>query len=140
MDELIPSQLLLHPIHREEVIEIARQLAPIEACGIIAGEKGESRKVYPISNSLNSPTEYLMDAEQMLQAFWDIEENGWQVLAFFHSHTFSQPFPSQTDLSRNFYPHTIFVIAGKIEGRWALKAFQLKEHSYIEIPIVTFPA
>ncbi|MEJ2759237.1 MAG: M67 family metallopeptidase [Anaerolineales bacterium] len=136
MDELIPPKLILRPNHREEIIEIVTKLAPKEACGIIAGETDTSSKVYPVTNTLNSSSEYLMDPEQMLEAFWDIEENGWQVLAFFHSHPSSQPFPSQSDLSRNFYPHTIHMIAGKIESNWVLKAFQLFEKNYNEIPIV----
>ncbi len=139
MDELIPSQLNLHPDHLAEILSIASQNAPYEACGILAGENGFSCKVYPILNTLQSRSEYLMDAEQMLHAFWDIEEKGWQTLAFFHSHPNSPPIPSATDLARNFYPHTIHAIAGKIETRWELKAYQLFKQNYNEIPIVILP-
>lgn len=137
MDELIPTQLNLHPTHREEIITVARQLVPIEACGMIGGDAQTSRKVYPISNTLHSPYEFLMDPEEMLKAFMEIEDHKWEVLAFFHSHPASPPLPSPIDLARNYYPHTPHLIAGKIGDTWKLRAFILESHQSREIPIVT---
>ena len=136
MDELIPSQLNLREEHLAEIVAIVSKNAPYESCGILAGDHHSSQKVYLIQNTLQAHNEYLMDAEEMLAAFWDIEEKGWEVLAFFHSHPSSPPIPSPTDLARNFYPHTIHAIIGKTGSEWKMKAYQLFNHHYNEIPIV----
>lgn len=137
MAELIPNKLNLHPTHRDEILSIAQQTVPNEACGIVGGDAQSSRKVYPIRNILQSPNVYLMDAAEMLQAFMDIEDRGWEILAFFHSHPHSWPSPSQKDLDQNYYPDIPYVIAGKIDRVWELRAYLLKEGQSREIPIVT---
>lgn len=137
MDKLIPTQLNLHPTHRDEIISIVSQIAPIEACGIVGGDALTSQKVYPIHNTLQSPNAYLMDPAEMLQAFLEIEDRQWEILAFYHSHPHSNPSPSQTDLDQNYYPHTPYLIAGKIDGGWKLRAYLLTEGVSSEIPIVT---
>lgn len=137
MDQLTPIQLNLHPIHSAEIISAVSEIAPIEACGIIGGDALSSRKIYPIRNILQSPNVYLMDAAEMLQAFMDIEDQGWDIVAFYHSHPHSFPSPSQTDLDQNYYPDTPYVIAGKIDGKWELRAYILNDDQSREIPIVT---
>jgi len=121
------------------MITIAEKLAPVEACGVLAGKFGQSTKVFPITNTLDSPYEYLMDPEEMLKAFWEIDERDWDVLAFFHSHPVSLPIPSQTDLARNYYPDTPHIIIGKSQSNWVFRAFLLKKSEYNEIPVEVIP-
>jgi len=135
MDQLRMPTIILPQPHASQMVTIAEQQAPIEACGIIAGRDQISHKIFPISNSLNSPVEFLMDSEEMVKAFWEIEELNLEAIAFFHSHPATQPLPSQTDLKRNYYPETPHLIVGLEKGKWAIRGFILSKNSYQEIQI-----
>ena len=76
-----------------------------------------------------------MDPAEMVEAFWDMENNNWEPLAFFHSHPASPPIPSQTDLERNYYPDTPHLIAGRQGGNWAVRAFFFTKTNFHEIRI-----
>ncbi len=40
----------------------------------------------------------------------EIEEQGWELGAIYHSHTRSEAYPSQTDVNLAFYPDALYVI------------------------------
>jgi proteasome lid subunit RPN8/RPN11 len=139
MDQLTPKNISIHKQHYLELITIAEKLAPLEACGIIGGKFGLSTKVFHVTNTLNSPYEYLMDPSEMLKAFWEIDEQEWEVLAFFHSHPVSRPIPSKIDLARNYYPETPHLILGKSQSGWEGRAYLLGKTEFKEIPIEIAP-
>lgn len=81
-----------------EMTAHALQEDPNECCGILAGPKNAVAKLYPITNTTPSPYRYLMDPQEMLNAILDAERNGWDPIAFYHSHTHSAAYPSPTDV------------------------------------------
>ncbi|MBK8904384.1 MAG: M67 family metallopeptidase [Anaerolineaceae bacterium] len=85
---------------------------PLEGCGLLAGdeETGGVTAVYPIENSLHSPTAYEMDPTQQIQAMLDLETHGWQLLAIYHSHPQGPEVPSATDVALAMYPDAMYVI------------------------------
>jgi proteasome lid subunit RPN8/RPN11 len=42
----------------------------------------------------------------------EIDDAGHDLGAIYHSHTRSEPYPSQTDINLAFYPDAIYVIVG----------------------------
>ena len=84
--------------HADKMVDHAWDEDPNECCGILAGEGGVVLHLYQITNSARSPFRYLMDPQQFLNADRDSEKNGWEFLAFYHSHTHSPAYPSQTDV------------------------------------------
>ena len=76
----------------------ALQEDPNECCGILAGPKDAVAKRYPITNTVASPVRYLMHPQEQLNAMLDAERNGWEIIAFYHSHTHSEAYPSPTDV------------------------------------------
>ena len=81
-----------------EMIAHALEDDPNECCGILAGSDETIAKLYRITNSSASPYRYQMEPQEFLQAMLDSERNGWEMLAFYHSHTHSPAYPSQTDV------------------------------------------
>ena len=71
---------------------------PNECCGILAGSDGAIVRLYRITNTAHSPYRYLMQPQEQLNAMLDSDRNGWDVLAFYHSHTHSAAYPSATDV------------------------------------------
>ena len=71
---------------------------PNECCGILGGADGGVTRLYRITNTAHSPYRYLMNPQEQLNAMLDCDRNGWDVLAFYHSHTHSAAYPSPTDV------------------------------------------
>jgi len=83
-----------------EIVAHAREEAPNEACGIIAGSDGRPAHLYRVRNAEASPVVYRFDEREQLRVFDEIEDKGWDVLGFYHSHTGSEAYPSRTDRAR----------------------------------------
>jgi [CysO sulfur-carrier protein]-S-L-cysteine hydrolase len=75
----------------------ARAEFPNEACGVVAGVEGAPLAVYPMRNAEASPVVYRFDEREQLRVFNEVEGKGWEILAFFHSHTHTEAYPSPTD-------------------------------------------
>ena len=72
---------------------------PNECCGILSGKDDTVEHLYRITNSAKSPYRYVMDPQEQLDADKDTEANGWGFVAFYHSHTHSEAYPSSTDVN-----------------------------------------
>jgi len=81
-----------------EMIEHSRLENPNECCGILAGTGGKVTKLYRIQNSTPSPYRYVMDPNDQLKAMKDADERSLDLMAFYHSHTHSPAYPSDTDV------------------------------------------
>src|SRR5437588_4210685 len=83
----------------EEMIAHARAEAPKECCGMVAGNDGSGVKVYRARNAEDSPLRFRIDPEEQLQLHNEIDDEGLELAAIYHSHTRSEPRPSQTDIN-----------------------------------------
>jgi proteasome lid subunit RPN8/RPN11 len=81
----------------DRMVTHARAEFPNEACGVVAGRNGRALSVYPMRNAEASSVVYRFDEREQLQVFNEVEEKGWEILAFFHSHTHTEAYPSPTD-------------------------------------------
>jgi proteasome lid subunit RPN8/RPN11 len=81
----------------DDIVAHARSGLPNEACGVLAGRDGRAARVYPMRNAEASPVVYRFDEREQLEVFTEIEDKGWELLGFFHSHTHSEAYPSPTD-------------------------------------------
>jgi|TARA_B110000263_G_scaffold245052_1_gene254026 proteasome lid subunit RPN8/RPN11 len=70
---------------------------PNECCGILSGKNDEIHKLYKIKNSAASPYRYLMDPEDIYKAMKDSDNYDLDFMIFYHSHTHTLAFPSDTD-------------------------------------------
>jgi proteasome lid subunit RPN8/RPN11 len=93
-----------------ELIEHARDDLPNECCGIVASDNGAAVKVFRATNAEASPVRYSLDPREQYRITMEIEEQGWELGAIYHSHTRSEAYPSQTDVNLAFYPDAIYVI------------------------------
>ena len=84
--------------YADDMIAHASEEDPNECCGILAGKGEVVMRAYRITNSVKSPYRYMMEPQELLNADRDSEKNGWEFLAFYHSHTHSAAYPSNTDV------------------------------------------
>ena len=81
----------------DEMIEHAVQENPNECCGILAGKDGLISALYRVRNSTPSPYRYVMDPKEQMNVMKESDELGLDLMAFYHSHTHSPAYPSETD-------------------------------------------
>lgn len=101
---VIPAELAA------ELVAHARAEAPNECCGMLAGRDGVATRVHRARNVEASPFMYVMDPQEQLRIFDDLDAAGEDLLAIYHSHTRSAPYPSRTDVELAFYPETPYLI------------------------------
>lgn len=94
--------LLLPEDVRSGLLAAAREGAPEEVVGALAGDRGEDRSTvrrrYPATNAAASPeTRYEIAPPEELQLLERIDDDGFDVVGFYHSHPRGPPEPSAVD-------------------------------------------
>ncbi len=117
--------IFLKKEHRDLMIKHAMEDDPNECCGILAGNDNEVSFVYKIRNSTPSPYRYVMDPQEMLNAMQDAEKKGIDFIAFYHSHTHSPAYPSDTDTR-------MAVESGWVDFRYALVSLEDKSNPCVK--------
>ncbi|MEW6059985.1 MAG: M67 family metallopeptidase [Actinomycetota bacterium] len=116
-----------------EMVEHGLRELPIECCGLIAGRNGAPVKVFALRNADASPSSYRLDPEEQLRVFEQIDEEGWELLAIYHSHTHSEAYPSETDRRLAFYPDASYLVVSLSDRqRPAVRAFRILEGEVVE--------
>ena len=116
-----------------QVVEHAVREAPNECVGLIGTRDGEAVAVYPATNAAASPLRFEIDGAEQIRLHNEIEASGLDLGAIYHSHTRTEPRPSQTDI--NFakgWPGVLWVIVGVGEGEpevltWQIDGGQVSE-------------
>lgn len=117
----------------EEMIAHAREDAPNECCGIIAGRDGRATKLFRANNAEASPYRYSVDPQDLFRIYRECEENGWDFLAIYHSHTASEAYPSPTDVRLAFWPEAYYVLVSLEKPETpAVRAFRIIEGAVAE--------
>ena len=76
--------------------------------------------MYRTANTANSKFKYVMDPQEQLRVTDEIEDAGLDLGMIYHSHTRSDPVPSQTDINlarlgdsdQPAFPGTLYLIVG----------------------------
>lgn len=125
--------LSLERSHYDEIVEHGLRDYPNEACGLIAGKEGIPVKVFAMRNADASPVTYRLDPKEQLHVFEEMDEEGWELLAIYHTHTHSEAYPSETDRRQAFYPEASYVVVS-LEDRDApvLRSFRIEDDEVTE--------
>jgi [CysO sulfur-carrier protein]-S-L-cysteine hydrolase len=110
-----------------EIIAHARAEAPNECCGMVASEDGRAVEVYPAVNAAASPLRYEIEPSDQYRIEMAIEDAGRDLGAIYHSHTRSEPYPSQTDVNLAFHPQSLYVIVGLAGDEPEVRAYRIVE-------------
>jgi len=96
--------------YAEEIMKHAMEEAPNECCGILAGKDGEIVRLWRATNAEHSPYRYRVDDRELFQIYREIDNNGWDLAAIYHSHVRSEAYPSPTDISLAGWPDAIYLL------------------------------
>ncbi|HYM16281.1 MAG TPA: M67 family metallopeptidase [Dehalococcoidia bacterium] len=128
--------LVLEQEYIDEMIAHAKDDTPDECCGIIAGKDGRATKLYRAVNAEHSPYRYSVDAKDLLRIYRAAEDNGWEFLAIYHSHTHTEAYPSPTDVRLAAWPDAYYVLVSLMdEVKPVVRAFRIVDAAVTEEPI-----
>jgi [CysO sulfur-carrier protein]-S-L-cysteine hydrolase len=95
----------------DEIVAHAREDAPNECCGMVAGLDGRATRVHRARNAEESPLRYTIHPQDQIRIMIEIEERGEELAAIYHSHTKTPPEPSQTDVNlADNWPDPLYLI------------------------------
>jgi proteasome lid subunit RPN8/RPN11 len=120
----------------DELVAHALADAPNECCGMIASRDGEAVTVYRATNASASPLRYEIDGAEQYRIQMEIDDAGLDLGAIYHSHTRSEPYPSQTDINLAFYPEAVYVIVGVASEEPDVRAYTIRNGQVAEAELV----
>ena len=120
----------------EEMIEHAREEAPNECCGLLAARDGHVVRVYRARNAAASALRYEIDGADQYRIQMDIDDADLELGAIYHSHTRTDPYPSQTDINLAFYPEALYVIVGLAGAEPQVRAYWIRDGRVDETELV----
>jgi proteasome lid subunit RPN8/RPN11 len=109
----------------DDVIEHARAEAPNECVGIITVRDGVAQRIIRATNAAASPLRYELDPRELFRIHEAIDDSGDDLGAIYHSHTRSDPLPSETDKNLAFYPDALYVIVGLKSSEPDVRAWRI---------------
>jgi [CysO sulfur-carrier protein]-S-L-cysteine hydrolase len=133
---IVPQALL------DDVIAHAREEYDAECCGMIAytssysGLDGQpvAVRVHRATNTFASRKRFEIDGREVLRAINEFEDAGWELGAIYHSHSHTDPYPSQTDI--NFaanWPGLEWVIVGLAGDEPEVRCYLIEDGQVREV-------
>ena len=126
--------------YADEIVAHALEEDPNECCGILAGQDGRVTRLYRMTNTEHSPYRYNMDAKELYLTYREIDDNGWDLLAIYHSHTHTEAHPSATDVrmatwpdGKSIWPEAYYILVSLMDKRSpAIRAFRIEDGTISE--------
>ena len=120
-----------------EMLATARATAPLEACGLLAGENGRATKCYILANADASPEHFSMKPQEQFVAVKDMRAAGLKMLAIWHSHPASPARMSAEDMQLAYTPDVAYVILSLAEPAGPrIRAFAVEDGVAHETPVI----
>ena len=130
--------MVIAPDLLEQIVEHARRDAPNECCGLVAYRDGRAVGVHPAENTAASPFRFEVDGKELLRLVDGIESSGETLGAIYHSHTRSDPYPSQTDVNfAALWPGVEWLIVGLAKDELDVRSYLISEGAIEEIEVRT---
>jgi len=102
---------------------------------MIAARAGDAVRVYRATNAAASPLRYEIDGAEQYRIQTEIDDADLELGAIYHSHTRSDPYPSQTDINLAFYPEALYVIVGLARDQPEVKAYEIRDGSVTDVDL-----
>jgi len=136
---MYPECIRLRNDQWRAMMEHVLSCLPEEACGLLGGEGNNVLSVRPVKNISKSSYRFRMDPSEQIKAMFEIEEQGHQIVAIYHSHPVGPEVPSELDKNEAAYQEAAYLIWYPSGEKWNCRAFVMMAEGYEEIPIELDP-
>ena len=114
----------------EKILAHAKNEAPVEACGLIAGHIDSNdkivEKVYILTNTDHAEEHFTLDPREQLAAVKDMRANGLEQLGNWHSHPVSPSRPSDEDKRLAYDSTASYMILSLMDDTPVLNSFHIE--------------
>jgi proteasome lid subunit RPN8/RPN11 len=119
----------------QTVIDHALRDAPNECCGMLAVRGGVVERVFELENAKPSPFSFEIDPPVLRETYTAIDDAGADMVIY-HSHTRSDPIPSQTDVNFGVnWPGVEWLIVGT-KGDVTVRSWLISDKGVVtEVPV-----
>ncbi len=126
------QKIILSQSNKKLLTEHAENEKPNESCAILFGKDNLVSEVFLTKNIEESPVNFTISNEQLIEGYKIAEERKIEVIGIFHSHPDSDAYPSNTDKKFMQSNPVAWIIYSGINKDF--KAYML-ESDITEIPI-----
>jgi len=120
----------------DALVAHARAEYPNEACALLGGRDHTVERVYALPNAEASPTFYVVEPKAQLHAMNEMDDLGLDLVGIFHSHTFTEAYPSRTDVQLAVYEDAAYLIVSLADlDAPVLRAFHIRKGKVTEEPV-----
>jgi proteasome lid subunit RPN8/RPN11 len=117
----------------DDIVAHAQEKSPEECCGIVASQGDDATRVYRTTNTEASQLRFVIAPDEVYRVWKEITDADLDIGAIYHSHTRSEPRPSQTDI--NFakdWPGVLWIIIGLADGDPDVRTFEIRDGEVLE--------
>jgi proteasome lid subunit RPN8/RPN11 len=129
------QSLTLTGMHMKQMVAHVNAHAPLEACGLLAGQDSTVESVIEVANQARSAVRFVMDPIGQLKAFEWMESNNLELVGIFHSHPAGPETVSPTDVSEAAYA-VANVILARVDDSWRARGFWIEGGTFREISLL----
>ena len=126
------QKIKISQLDKKILSEYSENQKPNESCAILFGKKDQVSDLFLAENIEESPINFTISNDQLIEGYKIAEEKELDVIGIFHSHPDSDAFPSNTDKKFMQSNPVVWMIYSGINKNF--RAFVL-ESDIIEIPI-----
>tara|TARA_B110001454_G_scaffold45152_1_gene44240 strand:+ start:1165 stop:1614 length:450 start_codon:yes stop_codon:yes gene_type:complete len=124
-----------------KLIEHALLQDPNECCGLLIGKENIVLNIQSCDNIHSNPkTRYTIEPKDLLLAEKFADDHNMNILAIYHSHTYSQAYPSKTDIENaveSMWTNPYYVLISLVEKtRPIIRAFKISDNKNVEELII----
>ena len=128
----------------QAIIDAAREGVPNEVCGLLvapayAADGGIPERYVPLRNAAESPYRYMIDPQEQLTVWIELEDAGEVPWAIVHSHVASPAVPSATDIGLAFFPDSLYVICSLADETPTIRGWSIRDGAVTEVPLAVSP-
>ncbi len=91
------QKIILKQSDKKVLSQYSENQKPNEACAILFGKNNQVLDIFLAENIDESPINFTISNEQLLEGYKIAEDKKMDVIGIFHSHPNSDAFPSKTD-------------------------------------------
>lgn len=110
-----------------QIIKHARDEAPIEACGYLAGKKSKVEEIIPMTNIDESKEHFTFSPEEQFKVLKDTRSRGLDLIAVYHSHPETPARMSDEDIRLAYDSNCSYVIVSLLGNDVDIKSFRVKD-------------
>ena len=114
------------------IIAQARDEAPLEACGYLAGQDGRVVRHFPMTNMDQSEIHFSFDPREQFETIKAAREQGLDLIGVYHSHPTSPAQPSAEDIRLAYDVALSYVIVSLQTKEPDIRSFRIDKDVVLE--------